>query len=158
MVLIWITAVIPQARPPYCNQLKGESCKSPTGAQYATLLFSFVLASIGASGIRPCSVAFRANQVEQRNTPNNERVLEKFFSWYYAANSISVMAAFTFIVYVQDHAGWKVGFGVPAILTFLSALSFFVASLFSIKQKATMSQPLVAQLSPSQPTNLAYLA
>ncbi|KAG5523448.1 hypothetical protein RHGRI_035308 [Rhododendron griersonianum] len=131
--------MIPQARPPYCNQLKGESCKSPTGSQYATLLFSFVLVSIGAGGIRPCSVAFGANQVEQRNTPNNERVLEKFFSWYYAATSISVMAAFTFIVYVQDHAGWKVGFGVPAILMFLSALSFFIASPFYIKQKATMS-------------------
>ncbi|KAF7124185.1 hypothetical protein RHSIM_Rhsim12G0201000 [Rhododendron simsii] len=139
MVLIWITAMIPRARPPYCNQLKAESCNSPTGSQYATLLFSFVLVSIGAGGIRPCSVAFGANQVEQRNTPNNERVLEKFFSWYYAATAISVMGAFTFIVYVQDHAGWKVGFGVSAILMFLSALSFFIASPFYIKQKATMS-------------------
>ncbi|KAI8529297.1 hypothetical protein RHMOL_Rhmol12G0214200 [Rhododendron molle] len=49
------------------------------------------------------------------------------------------MGAFTFIVYVQDHAGWKVGFGVPAILMFLSALSFFIASPIYIKQKATMS-------------------
>ncbi|KAI8529302.1 hypothetical protein RHMOL_Rhmol12G0214700 [Rhododendron molle] len=139
MVLIWITAMIPQARPPYCNQLKAESCKSLTRSQYATLLFSFFLVSIGAGGIRLCSIAFGANQVEQRNTPNNELVLEKFFSWYYAATAISVMGAFTFIVYVQDHVGWKVGFGVPAILMFLSALSFFIASPIYIKQKATMS-------------------
>ncbi|KAI8529301.1 hypothetical protein RHMOL_Rhmol12G0214600 [Rhododendron molle] len=139
MVLIWITAMIPQARPPYCNQLQAESCKSLTGSQYATLLFSFFLVSIGAGGIRLCSIAFGANQVEQRNTPNNELVLEKFFSWYYAATAISVMGAFTFIVYVQDHVGWKVGFGVPAILMFLSALSFFIASPIYIKEKATMS-------------------
>ncbi|KAI8529570.1 hypothetical protein RHMOL_Rhmol12G0235100 [Rhododendron molle] len=139
MVLLWMTTVIPQARPPYCNQLKGESCKSPTESQYATLLFSFVLMSIGAGGIRPCSLAFGANQVDQRDNPNNKQVLEKFFSWYYAAISISVIIALTVIVYIQDNAGWKVGFGVPAILMFLSALSFFIASPFYIKQKATMS-------------------
>ncbi|KAF7123561.1 hypothetical protein RHSIM_Rhsim12G0201200 [Rhododendron simsii] len=139
MVVLWMTTVIPQARPPYCNQLKGESCKSPTGSQYATLLFSFVLMSIGAGGIRPCSLAFGANQVDQRDNPNNKQVLEKFFSWYYAAISISVIIALTVIVYIQDNAGWKVGFGVPAILMFLSALSFFIASPFYIKQKATMS-------------------
>ncbi|KAG5523449.1 hypothetical protein RHGRI_035309 [Rhododendron griersonianum] len=139
MVLLWMTTVIPQARPPYCNQLKGESCKSPTGSQYVTLLFSFVLMSIGAGGIRPCSLAFGANQVDQRDNPNNKQVLEKFFSWYYAAISISVIIALTVIVYIQDNAGWKVGFGVPAILMFLSALAFFIASPFYIKQKATMS-------------------
>ncbi|KAI8544470.1 hypothetical protein RHMOL_Rhmol08G0299400 [Rhododendron molle] len=97
--------------------------------------------SVGAGGIRPCSLAFGADQLDQRNDPNNEnnsnRVLEKFFSWYFAATAVSVVIAFTRIVYVQDHARWKVGFVVPAVLMFLSALLFFLASPFYIKQKAT---------------------
>lgn len=98
-----------------------------------------------AGGIRPCSLAFGADQLDQRNDPNNEnnsnRVLEKFFSWYFAATAVSVVIAFTGIVYVQDRARWKMGFVVPAVLMFLSALlcSFFLLLRFYIKQKATVS-------------------
>ncbi|KAE9453435.1 hypothetical protein C3L33_14648, partial [Rhododendron williamsianum] len=131
--------MIPQARPPYCNQLDGESCKHPTGSQYAILLSSFMLISIGAGGIRSCSLAFGADQLGQINNPNNKRVLEKYFSWYYTSIVVSLLIAFSVIVYIQDKAGWKVGFLVPVILMFLSALSFFVASPLYIKQKADMS-------------------
>lgn len=131
--------MIPQARPPYCNQLDGESCKHPTGSQYAILLSSFMLISIGAGGIRSCSLAFGADQLDQINNPNNKRVLEKYFSWYYTSIVVSLLIAFSVIVYIQDKAGWKVGFLVPVILMFLSALSFFVASPLYIKQKADMS-------------------
>ncbi|KAG5537736.1 hypothetical protein RHGRI_025000 [Rhododendron griersonianum] len=86
-----------------------------------------------AGGIRPCSLAFGADQLDQRNDPNNEnnsnRVLEKFFSSYFAATAVSVVIAFTGIVYVQDHARWKVGLVVPALLMFLSAL--LCSALFS---------------------------
>ncbi|KAI7986848.1 Protein NRT1/ PTR FAMILY 1.2 [Camellia lanceoleosa] len=140
IVVLWLTAMIPQARPPHCNLYK-ESCKSPSSAQYAILLGSFALMSIGAGGIRPCSIAFGADQVDNRAGRQNEnnRVLEKFFSWYYAATAVAVLVAFTVIVYLQDHTGWKIGFGIPAILMFLSAVSFFLASPFYIKQKATSS-------------------
>lgn len=131
--------MIPQARPPYCNQYDGESCKHPTGSQYAILLSSFMLISIGAGGIRSCSLAFGADQLDQINNPNNKRVLEKYFSWYYTSIVVSLLIAFSVIVYIQDNAGWKVGFLVPVILMFLSALSFFVASPLYIKQKADMS-------------------
>ncbi|KAG5523445.1 hypothetical protein RHGRI_035306 [Rhododendron griersonianum] len=128
----------PPSKATLLQPTKGGELQIPNRIPIS-LLFSFVLVYIGAGGIRPCSVAYGANQVEQRNTPNNERVLEKFFSWCYAATSISVMAALTFIVYVQHHAGWKAGFGVLAILMLLSAFSFFIASPFYSKQKATMS-------------------
>ncbi|KAI8529563.1 hypothetical protein RHMOL_Rhmol12G0234600 [Rhododendron molle] len=95
--------------------------------------------SIGAGGIRSCSLAFGADQLDQINNPNNKRVLEKYFSWYYTSIVVSLLIAFSVIVYIQDNAGWKVGFLVPVILMFLSALSFFVASPLYIKQKADMS-------------------
>ncbi|XP_058192498.1 protein NRT1/ PTR FAMILY 1.2-like [Rhododendron vialii] len=139
LVLLWITAMIPRARPPHCNQYDGESCKQPTGSQYAILLSSFMLMSIGAGGIRSCSLAFGADQLDQINNPNNKRVLEKYFSWYYTSIVVSLLIAFSVIVYIQDNAGWKVGFLVPVILMFLSALSFFVASPLYIKQKADTS-------------------
>ncbi|KAK0597656.1 hypothetical protein LWI29_027291 [Acer saccharum] len=136
ILLLWITAMIPQFRPPSCVQFS-PSCKPASSSQMAILLSSFALMSIGAGGVRPCSLAFGADQFNRRDDPNNDRVLESFFGWYYASAAVSVLIAFTGIVYIQDHLGWKVGFGVPAILMFLSAILFIIASPFYVKMKTT---------------------
>ncbi|MFS7937720.1 putative proton-dependent oligopeptide transporter family [Helianthus anomalus] len=56
---------------------------------------------MGSGGVRPHSLAFGAYQIDNKTNVNNGRALESFF-WG--------------IVYIQDHAGWKVGFGFPAML------------------------------------------
>ncbi|KAG5619124.1 hypothetical protein H5410_018948 [Solanum commersonii] len=133
--VLWSTTMIQKARPPACNEI-GQACKSTTGPQYMLLVFSFLLLSIGAGGIRPCSLAFGANQFDKGGSdPNKQTVLESFFAWYYTSSVVSILIALTGIVYLQDRLGWKIGFGVPAILMFLSALFFFLASPFYIKPK-----------------------
>ncbi|OIW17146.1 hypothetical protein TanjilG_21123 [Lupinus angustifolius] len=134
MALLWLTAMIPQARPPPCNPAT-ERCKSATNGQMAMLLSSLVLQSIGNGGLS-CSLAFGADQVNKKDNTKNQRALEIFFSWYYASSAISVIIAFTGIVYIQDHLGWKLGFGVPAALMLLSTVFFFFASPLYVKNKA----------------------
>ncbi|KAI3455452.1 hypothetical protein Pfo_012115 [Paulownia fortunei] len=138
MVQLWLTAMISRARPPPCDQFT-QHCKLASPAQYSLLLSSFGLMSIGAGGIRPCSLAFGADQLDSRDNLNNDRVLESYFGWYYASAAVSVVIALTGIVYIQDHIGWKVGFGVPAILMFFSAMLFFLVSSLYIKQNASKS-------------------
>ncbi|KAI3766609.1 hypothetical protein L2E82_16673 [Cichorium intybus] len=138
MFLLWLTTMLPHLKPPVCNQLT-ETCKQATHSQFAFLIFAFVFISLGSGGVRPCSLAFGAEQIDDKRNPKNERALESFFGWYYAAAAIAVLIAFTGIVYIQDHAGWKVGFGVPLILMFLSTLLFFVASSLYIKMKVKKS-------------------
>ncbi|XP_061367504.1 protein NRT1/ PTR FAMILY 1.2-like isoform X1 [Gastrolobium bilobum] len=133
MVLLWLTAMIPQARPPPCNPAT-ERCKSATTGQMALLISSLALMSIGNGGLS-CSLAFGADQLNRKDNPNNQRALEMFFSWYYASSAISVIIAFTGIVYIQDHLGWKLGFGVPAALMFLSTFFFFLASPIYVKNQ-----------------------
>nr|XP_043624864.1 protein NRT1/ PTR FAMILY 1.2-like [Erigeron canadensis] len=137
--LLWLTTMLPQLKPPPCNQFTDDHCVKATQSQYAFLIFAFIFISIGAGGVRPCSLAFGAEQIDNKKNPNNERALESFFGWYYAASAIAVLVAFTGIVYIQDHAGWKVGFGVPVILMILSVLLFFVASSLYIKTKVKNS-------------------
>ncbi|KAL2332358.1 hypothetical protein Fmac_019939 [Flemingia macrophylla] len=137
MALLWLTAMIPKARPPTCIQ-GTESCKSATGGQMAILLSALALMSIGNGGLS-CSLAFGADQVNRKDNPNNQRVLETFFSWYYASATISVIIALTGIVYIQDHLGWKMGYGVPAILMLLSTVFFFLASPLYVKNKVQTS-------------------
>lgn len=137
MALLWLTAMIPRARPPSCNPAT-ERCRSATNGQMAMLISSFALMSIGNGGLS-CSIAFGADQVNRKDNPNNKRALEIYFSWYYASSAISVIIAFTGIVYIQDHLGWKLGFGVPAALMFLSTFLFFLASPVYVKNKTHSS-------------------
>ncbi|XP_062089188.1 protein NRT1/ PTR FAMILY 1.2-like [Humulus lupulus] len=138
LVLLWLTAMIPKLKPSRCD-IFTQSCKAPTSGQTTFLALSFSLISIGAGGIRPCSLAFGADQVDKRDNPKNKRVLESFFSWYYASTAVSVIIALTGIVYIQDKLGWRLGFGVPAILMFLATVLFFLASSLYVKQKASKS-------------------
>ncbi|KAK5843036.1 protein NRT1/ PTR FAMILY 1.2-like [Gossypium arboreum] len=144
MILLWLTAMVPESKPPTCDLLT-QRCRSPTAAQMSLLISSFVLISIGAGGVRPCSLAFGADQLDQRDNPKNDRVLESFFGWYYASAAISVLIALTGIVYIQDHLGYRVGFGVSAILMLLSVLLFFIAS------------PLYLKLNPSKSLLTGFL-
>ncbi|XVE97564.1 hypothetical protein REPUB_Repub03eG0030300 [Reevesia pubescens] len=163
MVLLWLTAMFPQARP-YCDQFS-SICESPTTPQLLLLYASLALMSIGAGGIRSSSLAFGADQVDKRNNPET---LQSYFSWYYASVSFSALIAVTCIVYIQDNMGWKMGFGVPVLLMFISTLSFYSASSFYLKLKARTSlftgfaQVLVASFRnrhidlPSEATNEVY--
>ncbi|XP_002514272.2 protein NRT1/ PTR FAMILY 1.1 [Ricinus communis] len=141
IILLWLTAIIPSARPPHCDQIDGnlQGCASPNAAQLLFLLSAFALMAIGAGGIRPCSLAFGADQFDNPNNPRNEKTLQSFFNWYYASVGISVMVSVIFIVAIQDAAGWVIGFGVPVGFMLLSITMFLMGSSRYIKLKADKS-------------------
>jgi len=129
--MLWLTAMIPAVQPPACSN-PPEGCISAKPGQMAMLLSALILIGIGNGGIS-CSLAFGADQVNKKDNPNNHRALEIFFTWYYASTTIAVIAALFGIVYIQDHLGWKIGFGVPAALMLLSTVLFFLASPLYVK-------------------------
>ncbi|MCD7472110.1 hypothetical protein HAX54_013050 [Datura stramonium] len=135
MSVLWLTTVIPQLRPLPCGQYR-HGCNGTTAAQIAVLLCSFGLISLGAGFVRPCSVAFGADQLENKENPDNKRVMDSYFNWFYASVGVSIVLAVTVIVYIQDHFGWQVGFGVPALLMVLSVSIFLIGSPLYIKAKA----------------------
>ncbi|KAG7582153.1 MFS transporter superfamily [Arabidopsis suecica] len=139
MVVLWLTAMLPQVKPSPCVATAGTSCSSATSSQLALLYTAFALISIGSGGIRPCSLAFGADQLDNKDNPKNERVLESFFGWYYASSSVAVLIAFTVIVYIQDHLGWKIGFGIPAILMLFAGFLFVLASPLYVKRNVSKS-------------------
>ncbi|XP_074312537.1 protein NRT1/ PTR FAMILY 1.2-like [Silene latifolia] len=134
MLVIWMTTFFPNAKPPPCDTLT-TNCQSPTTGQYAFLVFGFILLSIGAGGTRPCSQVFGADQLNTRKNANNNNSMEIFLNWYYMCSSVSIIIALTVIVYIQEHLGWMIGFGVPVVLMFLATLFFLLASPFYVKVK-----------------------
>ncbi|KAK2641753.1 hypothetical protein Ddye_023516 [Dipteronia dyeriana] len=124
MILLWLTTIFPEET-------------KPTTYQFMVLYASFVFMTIGAGGIRASSTAFGADQVinTEDNNLKKSGPLQSYFGWYNVAVTGSYIIAVTCIVYIQDHFGWTIGFGIPVVLMFLSSISFFLASPFYVKEK-----------------------
>ncbi|XP_052111643.1 protein NRT1/ PTR FAMILY 1.2 [Arachis duranensis] len=127
MVLLWSTTMIPRQTS---NQLTNVYNSTST-MQLLILHSSFALMAIGAGGIRSSSLAFGVDQLSMKDKDGN--VKESYFGWYYASVTLSILLGLTGVVYIQETMGWKVGFGIPVILMFISTISFFLASPFYVK-------------------------
>ncbi|XAR70863.1 hypothetical protein NMG60_11027897 [Bertholletia excelsa] len=145
MTLLCLTSIFPQLRPPPCEPYINHTCKFPTPAHLSVLFSCFGLMSIGAGCIRPCSIAFGADQLDDKGRSENESTLQSYFNWYYASTALSMVVALTVVVYIQDNLGWQIGFGVPVALMSVSALMFLLGS------------PLYVRVKPSESLFTGYL-
>ncbi|CAL0331029.1 unnamed protein product [Lupinus luteus] len=138
LIVLWLTSIIRSARPPRCKMYE-EPCASPTGSQMLFLFSSLALMALGAGGIRPCSLAFGADQINNPQNPQNEKIMKSFFNWYYVSVGLSIMISGLFIVYIQIKLGWVVGFGIPVGLMSFSTIMFFFGSFMYVKVKPNKS-------------------
>lgn len=124
MLVLTMTATFPNLHPPKCGS--GE-CVGPSAGQLCFLFTAFVFLVIGASGIRPCNLAFGADQFNPK-TESGKRGINSFFNWYYFTFTFAMMVSLTVIVYVQASINWAIGLAIPAFLMFLSCAVFFVGT------------------------------
>ncbi|KAL8547341.1 hypothetical protein ACS0TY_006894 [Phlomoides rotata] len=115
MLILTLTAAFPKLHPVDCGS--ASSCADPSPWQLAFLFSSFTLMVIGASGIRPCNLAFGADQFNP-NTESGKRGINSFFNWYFFTYTFAMMVSLTIIVYVQASINWAIGcLNKGAILT-----------------------------------------
>ncbi|XP_022776961.1 protein NRT1/ PTR FAMILY 3.1-like isoform X2 [Durio zibethinus] len=123
MTSLTLSAILPQFRPPPC---KGEQvCQQATSGQLAILYGSLLLGALGSGGIRPCVVAFGADQFDETD-PKQSTKTWKYFNWYYFVMGVSILVAVTVLVYIQDNIGWGLGLGIPTVAMFLSIIAFVI--------------------------------
>lgn len=126
MIVLTLTACIPVLRPATCApalQAAGK-CPSATKSQMGVLILSLVLLTIGAGGVRPCSLPFGVDQFD-KTTEKGRRELTRFFNWYYATSTLGAVVALTFIIYLQEKVSWSLGFGIPTLLMLIALVFFF---------------------------------
>lgn len=163
--VIQLTAAIKGLHPPDCGD--NSTCTGPTAGQMAFLLMGFGLLITGAAGIRPCNLAFGADQFNPE-TESGKRGVNSFFNWYFFTFTFAMMVSLTLIVYIQSNVSWAIGLLIPAILMLVSCAIYFMGSRMYVKVKASGSpvtsvvQVIVVsikkrRLSPSeQPWNSLY--
>ncbi|XP_050224423.1 protein NRT1/ PTR FAMILY 3.1 [Mercurialis annua] len=122
MTCLTLSAILPGARPPPCK-LGEQVCEQADTGQIAILYVSLLLGALGSGGIRPCVVAFGADQFDETD-PKQTTKTWKYFNWYYFVMGVSILLAVTVLVYIQDNIGWGWGLGIPTIAMFLSIIAF----------------------------------
>ena len=139
MCLLWLTAILPvYQRTPECAARLADCVVVPW--QVPLLFTSFALMSLGSGGIRPCALAFGADQLDKRdNSARNVRTLQTFFNWYYTVLGLSIVFAATVIVYIQQARGRVVGFSVPVVLMVTALTLFLLGSPLYLKAAADRS-------------------
>ncbi|KAH0468604.1 hypothetical protein IEQ34_001836 [Dendrobium chrysotoxum] len=126
MFILTLTAAIKKLHPTPCN-INGEQCPAASPIQLTFLFLSFLFLVIGAGGIRPCNLAFGADQFDPQ-TDSGRRGINSFFNWYYFTFTIAMMISCTFIIYIQSNISWTLGLGIPAVLMFFSCAFFFLGT------------------------------
>eukprot|EP01018_Ginkgo_biloba_P002383 Gb_04442 [translate_table: standard] len=125
LVMLTLTALVPRLRPPACSVLQRKSgeCHAASSVQFGLLVFFFAFMTMGSAGIRPCSMAFGADQFDQRGAKGKAR-LQSFFNWYYFSTCAALILALTVIIYIQSTVSWSLGFGICALLMLISTIFF----------------------------------
>ncbi|KAL5554162.1 hypothetical protein UlMin_041563 [Ulmus minor] len=120
MCTLTLSASIPALKPIECN---GNFCPPATPAQYAVFFFGLYLIALGTGGIKPCVSSFGADQFD--DTDPKERVQKgSFFNWFYFSINIGALISSSLLVWIQDNAGWGLGFGIPAVFMAIAIASF----------------------------------
>ncbi|XP_019179383.1 PREDICTED: protein NRT1/ PTR FAMILY 8.3-like [Ipomoea nil] len=148
MCTLTLSASIPALKPAECV---GSLCPTATPAQYAVFFIGLYLIALGTGGIKPCVSSFGADQFD--DTDSRERVKKgSFFNWFYFSINIGALVSSSLIVWIQDNAGWGLGFGIPALFMALAIASFFAGTPLYRFQKpggsplTRMCQVLVASI------------
>ncbi|GAV88463.1 PTR2 domain-containing protein [Cephalotus follicularis] len=136
LLAIQLTAAIPTLHPPHCGD--NATCKGPTTGQMLFLLAGFGLMIVGAGGVRPCNLAFGADQFNPESV-SGKRGINSFFNWYFFTFTFAQMVSLTLIVYIQSNVSWAIGLGIPAILMLVACVVYFTGSKIYVKVKATGS-------------------
>ncbi|KAJ6303624.1 hypothetical protein OIU77_017492 [Salix suchowensis] len=76
-------------------------------------------------GVRPCNIAFGADQFDTR-TEKGRAQLESFFNWWYFSFTVALVIALTVVVYVQTNVSWVIGYGIPAVCLLFSIVIFLI--------------------------------
>ncbi|KAK4264092.1 hypothetical protein QN277_029427 [Acacia crassicarpa] len=124
MCTLTVSAYVPALQPADCFN---SVCPSATAAQYAVLFTGLYLIALGTGGIKPCVSSFGADQFD--DTDPKERIKKgSFFNWFYFSINIGSLVSSTLIVWIQDNAGWGLGFGIPSLFMGLAIVTFFLGT------------------------------
>ncbi|CAN6984483.1 unnamed protein product [Brassica oleracea var. botrytis] len=112
-------------------------CQSPSDLQLGILYVVLALVTTGTAGTRVALASAGANQYEK---PKDQGT---FFNCYFLMVNTGAIISATEIVYTQDNASWKLGFGLCAAANLISFV-LFISRKRLYKHKKPMGSPFTS--------------
>ncbi|KAB1205924.1 Protein NRT1/ PTR FAMILY 8.3 [Morella rubra] len=131
MCTLTLSASVSALKPADCVD---SVCPSATTSQYAVFFTGLYLVALGTGGVKPCIWPFGPDQFDDTD-PKEKAKKGPYFNWFYFSNNVGALVASSFLVWLQDNAGWVLGFGVPSLFMGIAILSFFSGTGFYRFQK-----------------------
>ncbi|CDY12696.1 BnaA02g13640D [Brassica napus] len=139
ILLLTLVASLDFLKPTPC-ETGSNLCQSPSEFQLGILYTALVLVTIGAGGTRFTLASAGANQYDKPKDQGS------FFNWYFLTLYAGAITGATAIVYTQDNASWKLGFGLCAAANFVSFV-VFVCGKRLYKHEKPMGSPFKSLIS-----------
>ncbi|KAI3885546.1 hypothetical protein MKX03_009244 [Papaver bracteatum] len=127
LLVLTLTAAIPDLYPPSCTleQLQHAQCIGPSKSQLGFLFLALGFLTVGAGGIRPCSIPFGVDQFDPTTDEGKKGITS--FNWYYFSFTVVIMIALTVLVYIQG-LSWVWGIAILTFLMFCAIVLFFAGT------------------------------
>ncbi|CAH2065327.1 unnamed protein product [Thlaspi arvense] len=117
ILLLTLISSLDYLRPRQC-ETGSILCQSPSKLQLGILYAALALVTTGAGGTRFTLASAGANQYEKPKDQGS------FFNLYFLSLYAGAITGATAIVYTQDNASWKLGFGLCAVANLVSFIVF----------------------------------
>ncbi|RDY07035.1 Protein NRT1/ PTR FAMILY 2.8, partial [Mucuna pruriens] len=145
MGFISLGAGIPSLRPPSCHT--HSDCIQPTSSQHAILYLGLGFFAVGSGGLRPCNIAFGADQFDIKTEEGRDQ-LESFCNWWYFLFTVALLLALIVVVYIQTNVSWFLGFIIPTVCFAFSLTIFLLGfnTYVRLKPKGSIISDLVKVL------------
>ncbi|CAN6723979.1 unnamed protein product [Malus baccata var. baccata] len=133
MGTLTLTAGIHKLTPSACISQTAE-CQQPSTWQIAILYLGLALLVVGSGGLRPCNIAFGADQFDT-TTEKGRAQLDSFCNLWYLLFTLALLIALTIVVYIQTNVSWILGFAVPTGCFALSIIIFLLGTRLYVRVK-----------------------
>ncbi|GFS35327.1 nitrate transporter 1:2 [Actinidia rufa] len=122
--LLAIQAHSSKLKPPPCNLFDPTAHCTRVGGSDGALLFAALYSiALGSGGIKASLPTHGADQFDEKD-PKEARQMSSFFNWFLLSGNIGSVVSLTLVVWIQDHKGWDLGFGVSCIAMIVGAMCF----------------------------------
>ncbi|KAG1361986.1 putative protein NRT1/ PTR FAMILY 8.3 [Cocos nucifera] len=122
MVIITLSASLQSLKPRPCE---GNSCPSATQVQKIVFYSGLYLIAFSSGGVKSSLLPLGADQFDDEN-PAERTKQGSFFNWFYFCINVGALTSSTLIVWIQEHVGWAVGYGIASLCMALAAGCFLI--------------------------------
>ncbi|XVF27423.1 hypothetical protein REPUB_Repub14bG0105500 [Reevesia pubescens] len=122
LALLAVQAHYPSLKPPTCNVFDPTSrCEKIKSGDAAFLYVALYLVAAGTGGIKAAVPSHGADQFDEKD-PGEAKHMSSFFNFLLLAVCLGGAVSLTLLVWIDDHKGWDLGFGISSIAMFLGVI------------------------------------